>query len=529
MKFNSIIVTGMLVSAAIANNLNTEGLSGVNKTYTAYSIGAGSFNLGVSLKGEYGDKAVHKYRTVGTVEKINALLYGEDLFAGFGVTNWMDLAIDLPFYQDAIEGYDKNASGLGDLSASLKLMHPGMKTDALIRLAYIMRVSLPTGDFNSGYYVRDPQYVHVIDINHGPAFTSGGYNLNPVLAWTFDLTRLEIPKPVLFHLNFGMDALFGSTDQKNIPQENTAMQGGLAAEWLVAPEWSLFIDFYGKSRLRNLMTGPFLKIFAHDLLNIAVGTKNTFRSGLYASFVVEGSLSTQKNFTYWSQAPNGTTMTYGTQPTPTVGATLTVGFGGIGKNADPDFDGNPNATDKCPNDAEDYDGYQDEDGCPDPINVMAPPTSPDTVIVLKRDTVQIVHNDTIRISVPDTLQYRANQDPNQIFGFGKKTFPAITFKTASDQLNLSSNKNLNDIAQSMKNFPDVSLQIMGFTDNTGGDATNKLLSTKRAEAVVAYLVKQGISPMRLQPLGLGVETPVGNNNTAQGRLLNRRVEFKRWK
>lgn len=528
MNSKSLILSATLASGALASNLNTGGLSGVDNTYSAYSIGQGSYELGLSINGLYGEKALAETLAGGKLDEKDVLLFGQDAFVALGVTNWMDLALDLPFYEDKIDGFEEHAAGLGDLSASLKLMHPGMKPDALIRLAYIMRASFPTGDPARGYYQRDPQNSHVSLVNNEGAFTSGGYSLNPMLAWTFDLTRLKAPAPWLVHVNFGMDALF-YTENKNIPEENTAMKGALAVEWMAETDCSVFLEMYGKSRLINITSGPFLEIFAKDQIDLALGTRKVFASGWSAAFAVNGSLSTQENHTRWSTNHEGDGVrNYIVQPTPVVGATLTIGFGQTGRNADPDFDGNPNSTDKCPNAAEDYDGYEDEDGCPDPIHVVTAPVQiRDTVVITQLDT--IVKNDTIRVPTADTLKYQASQDPNAIFGFGKTTFPAIQFKSGSDELNRSSFKTLNDIGQSMRNFPAVGLQVQGFTDNTGSAETNKTLSSKRAQAVVNYLVNQGITPDRLQPVGMGPENPVSSNNTAGGRLLNRRVEFKRIK
>ncbi|MDB5103234.1 MAG: OmpA family protein [Fibrobacteres bacterium] len=530
MNSRILFLAGILAGGAYAHTLNTGGLSGINTTYSAYSLGQGSHEIGFSGKGEFGDEALEETLADGSRNGRDVILSGWDVFLALGLTNWMDLAVDLPFYRDHIDGFSRKASGLGDLSASLKIMHPGMKPDALVRLAYIMRASFPTGDPGSGYFARDPQYSHVSETNTEGAFTSRGYNLNPMLAWTFDLTRLKRPAPWLVHVNFGMDALFYAAKDVNIPQENTAMKGGLAVEWLAQSDWSLFLDFYGKSRLINITEGPFLEIFAKDQLALAMGASHLFNEGLSASFVVEGGLSTQENRTRWSVYHGGAGVrNYSIQPTPVLGATVTVGFGGMGRNADPDFDGNPNSTDRCPHDAEDYDGYEDVDGCPDPVHLSAPVQVIDTVVITQFDTVTVVRNDTVRVPVLDTLNYRAQQDPNVIFGFGKVTFPSIQFMTGSDELDRSSFKILNDIAQSMKNFPDVNLQVLGFTDNTGTEAANRSVSSRRAESVVDYLVNQGLSATRLQPIGMGPENPVGSNRTASGRLLNRRVEFKRVK
>ncbi len=74
--------------------------------------------------------------------------------------------------------------------------------------------------------------------------------------------------------------------------------------------------------------------------------------------------------------------------------------------------------------------------------------------------------------------------------------------------------------------PDLKVKIEGHTDNAGDDATNMTLSTDRAEAVKAYFVSKGISEDRITVEGFGETTPIADNNTAAGRVKNRRVEIK---
>ena len=65
----------------------------------------------------------------------------------------------------------------------------------------------------------------------------------------------------------------------------------------------------------------------------------------------------------------------------------------------------------------------------------------------------------------------------------------------------------------------------GHTDDQGGPKVNGPLSEKRAAAVKAWLVKQGIAEARLTSKGLGQSKPIDSNETAEGRANNRRVEF----
>ena len=74
-------------------------------------------------------------------------------------------------------------------------------------------------------------------------------------------------------------------------------------------------------------------------------------------------------------------------------------------------------------------------------------------------------------------------------------------------------------------YPDLKLQIEGYTDSIGSDEYNQTLSEKRAEAVRDYLVGAGVSMNNVAAQGLGKADPVADNSTAAGRKLNRRVEM----
>ncbi|HPH23557.1 MAG TPA: OmpA family protein [Chitinophagaceae bacterium] len=104
----------------------------------------------------------------------------------------------------------------------------------------------------------------------------------------------------------------------------------------------------------------------------------------------------------------------------------------------------------------------------------------------------------------------------------------IYFVTGSSVIQKKSYTKLDAVLALLKDEENktLSLDIEGYTDNTGKASSNLKLSQARANAVKAYLVKKGIAADRLSATGFGIENPVADNKTAAGRAQNRRVELK---
>ncbi|HHE65275.1 MAG TPA: OmpA family protein, partial [Bacteroidetes bacterium] len=103
----------------------------------------------------------------------------------------------------------------------------------------------------------------------------------------------------------------------------------------------------------------------------------------------------------------------------------------------------------------------------------------------------------------------------------------IFFETGKATLKKESFPELNRVVELMEENPTMKLEIAGHTDNVGSETNNQQLSQSRAEAVVSYLVNNGVSGAnRLIGTGYGERMPIADNDTDLGRQLNRRVEFK---
>jgi outer membrane protein OmpA-like peptidoglycan-associated protein len=105
------------------------------------------------------------------------------------------------------------------------------------------------------------------------------------------------------------------------------------------------------------------------------------------------------------------------------------------------------------------------------------------------------------------------------------SMPDVLFAFNKYELKPEARERLAKISGIVLAYPDLKLQIEGYTDSIGSDEYNQTLSDKRAEAVRDYLVSQGVSMNNVAAQGMGKADPVADNSTAAGRQLNRRVEM----
>ncbi len=102
----------------------------------------------------------------------------------------------------------------------------------------------------------------------------------------------------------------------------------------------------------------------------------------------------------------------------------------------------------------------------------------------------------------------------------------IFFETNSHELLPTSFAELNTLIELLQNNPTLKLLVEGHTDNIGKSEHNIKLSQQRAEAIVTYLTENGIEPSRLKAKGYGFSKPISDNDTEEGRAMNRRTEIK---
>jgi OOP family OmpA-OmpF porin len=149
---------------------------------------------------------------------------------------------------------------------------------------------------------------------------------------------------------------------------------------------------------------------------------------------------------------------------------------------DTDGDGIFDDKDKCPNEPETKNGFEDQDGCPD--------------------------------TVPEAVKKFTGVVQGIFFEQNKATIRA------------QSSPVLAKAAKVFAQFPSVNIEISGHTSSEGDEAFNQKLSLDRAQAVKDWLIQAGTSADRITIRGAGPSEPISDNKTNAGREKNRRIEFK---
>jgi outer membrane protein OmpA-like peptidoglycan-associated protein len=215
--------------------------------------------------------------------------------------------------------------------------------------------------------------------------------------------------------------------------------------------------------------------------------------------------------------------------------------------ADNDGDGVADANDKCPMEPEDKDGFQDDDGCAEADNDSDGladasdkcPNEPEDKDGFQdddgcpdpdNDGDGVADGQDKCVDQPETRNGYQDEDgcPDEIPQKVKQftgVIQGINFKTNSADLLPASNKTLDKAVAVLKEFGDLKLEIQGHTDDQpikkgGKFADNKSLSQARAETVKAYFVGKGIEEGRLTASGLGDEQPIVPPAGLKGGKLN---------
>lgn len=459
-----------------------------------------------------------------------------DVLFAAGATDWLQIGFVVPLRfmlaGDVIQGFPtqplrEDTVTLGDVrivpAFQLYSSRSGA-TDRGIALALIADVSLPTGDRQA--YAGD-----------------GGFRADPRLAfdWTFGGGHK-------LALNAGY-TLRPDTEIGTV-EVGDALGGGLGMDFRISRVWHLIGD------INSAMT------LASDL-----GVEE---------MPVEGNFGLRAFAGNWMfQAAGGTGFSGGVSAPDwrvvgSIGGTPEI-------DPDRDDDGIRNRDDACPRDAEDPDGFEDEDGCPDLDNDDDGILDANDACPNEAENMNGIEDldgcpepeigDRDGDGLRDDLD-TCPDDPEDIDGFEDSDgcpdpdndqdgfldeddacpmeagtnlgcpvvydVPRVRiyvyFDTNSSRLDSLARADLDDVATEIRAVldedPNAIVYIEGHADDQGAEAFNVQLSDERAAEVTAYLEALGIESERIETEGYGSTRPLEANDTEVGRRVNRRVEIR---
>ncbi len=614
----AIIVAMTGVSTFAANTLTTGGHNGIVRSQSADLLGQGGLQLGGALEYSREWDYIHSvYKAGQLVDRSNSPRTASgDLYFAVGLIPYLDLGLNLPMYWDASGLTSSHAKAVGDLEMSAKLCGIWLHGDEkpLTGAAYVA-VQFPTGNENDGFFPRHAYY------GRQGNWSAGQTVVHPMLISTLHFDRFGNGVPI--QINFNVGGVFNS------PEDNDAVTAALGFQ--VSPaEWiTLFTDVSMEERFTTVHQESFFSDLINDPVFVTPGLKLIIpATGLFIKLAADFGISeSDPEFAQTSGTETGHRVLH--QANFLYNAYLALGWQKPA-NRDSDDDGIVDRDDKCPNEAEDKDGYQDDDGCADADNdgdgiadaedkcpnqsgaaemngcpdndgdgiadnidkcpneaedkdnfqdddgcadndndgdgvADADDKCPDQSGTAEMNGCPDSDNDGVADNVDqcpkeaeDVDTYRDEDGcpdldndgdgiPDEMdkcpknpgvpetqgcpktkeIKRGQLILKGVNFTSGKAVLLGGSYKVLDEMAESLREWPEVNLEIQGHTDNTGQVDYNRELSQKRADTVRQYLIEKGVAPERLTAVGYGPDKPIADNKTSSGRAQNRRVEVSR--
>jgi outer membrane protein OmpA-like peptidoglycan-associated protein len=482
-----------------------------------------------------------------------------ELGVAIGLLGWLEVGLAMPFYlQQGSEGYQTGSPGqvkqgtlnstlVGDMRLVVKARILDNRRFSGFGLAGVLELSLPTGSRDQLAGDASVTFTPRVVVDYR---TKNGFVIALNLAYRlrgeetfYSLTiddEIRVSLGTEVPLFFGGLALIGEAlFVAGIPQFS---QGGgvtgqrnLSTELRTGLRWrhdsGAIVTLGAGFGVTGGFGAPDLRLFLDVSFgrNVADGKADASLEEGYLTAVAKGKrvVIVQKDPSTGSP-PNKRVVSR--QPPPVRGVTAPPPVKvakldpkafdkGVASDPDRDGDGIPDSLDKCPNEPEDFDSFQDTDGCPDPDNDKD--GIPDALdkCPLKKETINGVEDDD---GCPDKGKSKVVLVKGSI-----KILDKVYFNSGKDTLQKRSFPILRQVSSFLKaNWQIRKVLIEGHTDSRGDKEMNVDLSERRARRVMAFLISQGVSRRILKAKGYGPKIPIASNRTGAGRAKNRRVAFK---
>ncbi len=278
-----------------------------------------------------------------------------------GIGRHFDLGISAPLFGDFISDTDaKGLSGVGfgDPTVTAKGSYT-LTGNHLFDVALYTSVSIPTKS-DKGFLPKQGGYMRKDTMPSLPRyFSSFAPGASAQFLMTLDLSKIEdIPPP--FRATVGTGFL-----NSGMTGTEPRFQLGGALEWLAMPNLAFIAGGQSETRLAKLDK---LAEIGKEYSFANVGFSAQGDDGIFFSVSIQKSLPSQRPFRSFDATLPDKHVVYAARFQPRLALAATLGWSGALVSADEDKDGIPDKDDLCPKEKEDFDGFQDMDGCPDPDN-----------------------------------------------------------------------------------------------------------------------------------------------------------------
>jgi outer membrane protein OmpA-like peptidoglycan-associated protein len=369
-KIAGLIPCMFAMAAALPNR---DGLIGVHKTQAASSLGDGRLQISAYSHVIDDERLLENEAWFhgGRRESPDYFLLANSyLSLAYGFAEQWDLSLTVPFYYEDIQTgtYGSDGYAWGNAKAQVKYSLPLGGDSSALSLGVLAGFSTPTSEAGVGLIPREMEYFprNAALLKDGSrAYGVGGPELFGTLALTADLTRSAAKIPLLFHLNGGVRKVgFEFGDSRIFDDVGF---GSFALEYRAAPYLEFNGEFHHEARLDHFV---FEKAqWESDPTTLTVGAAANLPFGFsLQTGMVFGILRSGATDVRAQNADGEVTHTFRQKATVPASMIFALSWNGQVAKGDLDKDGVPNKTDKCPTEAEDKDGFQDDDGCPDPDN-----------------------------------------------------------------------------------------------------------------------------------------------------------------
>jgi OmpA-OmpF porin, OOP family len=394
---------------------------------------------------------------------------GADLWGSITIVGPFAIGLGLPFFLAQTGDASPSFAGLGDLRIAPKLSFIDNREEGGFGLGLIAELRAPThtGDFSGG--ARNVVFAPRLVADYRTGGLHFGANGGVAIREGTQFVNIEAASEIIYAgaLSYRFD------DGKGLLEIGGEVNGGIGIVAADAEELPL-------------EALPFLKLHPHEEWEIFAGPGVGLVPG-YGIPIMRGFLGVKFSPTRHDRDKDGIADEDDKCPDEPENENGWQDTDGCpDEDKDDDVDGVANSKDECPQQKETINGVQDEDGCPD--------GGPAKVI---REEGEIVITESVR------------------------------FRSGSSEIDPESHAILNQVALVMKANPDIKkLRVEGHTDSTGDHDNNVRLSKERAASVRNYLVKRGVNPNRLTSEGYGPDKPKVDKDDPASLAKNRRVEFR---